>query len=72
LITDVPGATPVTRPVVELTVATLVVTLLHVPPPVALESKVVDPWQTVSVPVIGVLNTFTVITADLEQPLPPV
>ena len=71
VITLVPAATPVTRPVV-LTVATVVVADTHgvvaaaVPDPV---SCVVDPTQTVSVPVIvGITLTVTAAVALLLHP----
>src|SRR5207248_2544157 len=48
-ITDVPALTPVTTPPAVI-VATLVVTLLHVPPPVASVSVIVEPVQTVNAP----------------------
>lgn len=46
-----PVATPVTVPV-EFTVAIPGLALVHVPPPVELESVVVAPGHTVAVPVI--------------------
>lgn len=49
---DVPEATPVTTPLVEFTVATEVVALLHVPPDTELANVVVDPTHTVAVPVM--------------------
>ena len=67
LITLVPGETPVTTPAL-LIVATVVVTLLHVPPPaLVLVSVVVLPWHTVVVPVIGA-SGFTVMFTVLVQP----
>jgi hypothetical protein len=49
----VPAATPVTNPVLEFTVAILVLLLLHVPPTVVFANWVVNPAQTLNVPVIG-------------------
>ena len=58
----VPAVTPVTTPVVEFTVATPVVLLLHVPPAVASASVMVWYWQTTVGPVIATGREFTVIT----------
>jgi hypothetical protein len=55
----VPTATPVTTPEV-LTVATLVLSLLQVPPVVASARVVVNPAQTVAVPVMAAGPPFTV------------
>ena len=58
----VPAVTPVTTPE-ELIVATEVLLLVHVPPPVASPSEVVRPWHTVNAPVIaaglGLIVTVT-------------
>ena len=58
-----PAATPVTVPEVEPIVATPVVPLVHVPPPVPVK-VVVALWQTDSVPVIapglGFIKTLVV------------
>jgi hypothetical protein len=51
-------AAPVTTPVLEPTVATLVLLLLHVPPPASLKF-VVNPAQTDRVPVIVLGNEST-------------
>ena len=61
---DVPADTPDTIPVVPI-VATPMLALVHVPPPVASARAVVAPVQTVSVPVIaaGVVLTVTVVAA---------
>ena len=48
---SMPAATPETEPE-ELTVAILLVTLLHVPPPTVSLSAVVPAWQTVEAPEI--------------------
>ena len=58
----VPALTPVTIPVVALTVATDVPELLQVPPVVASESVVVLDAQTVVVPVIAAGVAGTVVT----------
>lgn len=55
-----PPAIPVTIPVLP-TVAMPVLLLLHVPPTVASLSVVVDPAQTLNVPVIDATAVFTVI-----------
>ena len=52
MITDVPAETPETTPEVPI-VATPMLPLLHVPPDVALDNAVVEPEQTLKVPVIG-------------------
>jgi hypothetical protein len=63
VITDVPGAIPFVTPV-ELTVATDVLLLAHVPPGVRLFNIVALPWQTDVLPVIGnSALTLTVIVA---------
>ena len=58
---------PVTTPVDAPTVATVVLLLLHVPPPVASESVVVRPEHTVLVPFITKGSGFTVATAFAAQ-----
>ncbi len=65
----VPTATPVTWPVVEPTVAMLVLLLLHVPGPATSLNVAVDPIQTCGSPIIagGVLTT--VKTIEVVQPL---
>jgi hypothetical protein len=63
----VPAKTPDTTPVPETTVATLVVLLLHVPPPASL-SEVVEPTQTEGVPLIADGNGLTVTTRVAVQP----
>ena len=67
---DVPADTPETIPVVPI-VATPVLALVHVPPPVASASVVVAPVQTVRVPVMaaGVVLTVTILVAK-QPPLP--
>ena len=57
--TAVPADAPVTTPDEE-TVATPVLLLAHVPPPVASLSSVLKPWQAEAVPVIGDGNAVTV------------
>lgn len=67
--TDVPGATPVTTPVPETTVATEDVPLDHVPPGVA-SLRVVDaPTQTVAVPVIGALALTVTGFVAIQPPI---
>ena len=60
----VPAATPVTTPVAS-TLPTVGAELLHTPPDAALVSAVVEPAQTVPVPVIvpATGDGFTVTTA---------
>ena len=58
----VPVATPLTTPD-EFTVATAVLLLAQVPPATASDKVVVDPAQTVVVPVIVLTEGFTVTTA---------
>jgi hypothetical protein len=67
----VPGPTPVTNPVVELTLATLVLLLLHVPPvvPELITKAVVDVPHTAYVPEITAA-ALTVMTCVPEQPEP--
>ena len=64
----VPDVTPETIPELVPIVATLVLLLIHVPPPV-LESVVVEPAQTVAVPVIADGNGLTVTTVVVIQPV---
>lgn len=59
---------PVTMPVVEPTIAIVVLLLLHVPPPTSL-NDVVEPEHTVSVPSIAVGKGSTVNTAVIRQPV---
>ena len=56
-----PEATPKTRPVVEPTVATAVLLLLHVPPATASVNANEEPTQTFEGPVTGAGIKFTVI-----------
>jgi hypothetical protein len=67
--TDVPVAIPVATPVL-LTVATLVVAELQLPPEVAEVSAVVLPVQIVVVPVMADGNALTVNVAILLHPAP--
>ena len=69
VIIENPGLTPETKPVVGITVATVVVPLVQVPPPASVNA-VVAPTQTVSVPVIGLGTAFTVI-GNMEVQPPP-
>ena len=65
---DVPDDTPVTTPVEELIVAILVLPLDHVPPPASLK-VVVNPVQTVAVPVMDEGNGLTITTSLSVQPV---
>jgi hypothetical protein len=67
--TGVPEPTPVTRPVVNPTVASELLLLLQVPPATpSLSCVVAPPEHTVSdVPVIGVAAVLTVNIVDVEQ-----
>jgi len=67
----VPADTPVTIPVVDPTVATPILPLLHTPPPDTLLSVVVLPEHSVIVPVIdeGVLITLTTRVARQPDPV---
>jgi hypothetical protein len=56
-----PGTTPVTIPVNEPTVATAILLLVQVPPPVLLVSVVVLPSHTLNVPVMGTGDGLTKI-----------
>ena len=69
MIVAVPAKTPVTKPLPEPTVATVVVPLLHVPPVVASLKLVVKPAQTFKVPVIAEGNGLTVKIAVVIQPV---
>ncbi len=60
-----PAAIPDTRPLEDPTVATDVLLLVHAPPVTALLNKVVDPTQTLAVPLIvpGEEITETMVVA---------
>ena len=60
-----PGAIPVTTPVLDATLAIAISLLLHVPPAVALDNVVVSNGQTESTPVMaeGAALTITVVVA---------
>ena len=64
----VPGDAPVTTPVKVITVATVVLPLVHVPPPAALPSAVVTPIHTCNVPVMPNGARFTVTVAVAVHP----
>ena len=64
-----PADTPVTTPVVEPTVANPVLLLLQVPPPVISLNIVVEPVQTLAVPVMAAGNGLTVMIAVVIQPV---
>lgn len=57
-----PGAMPVTVPVVDIVPAAGLL-LTHVPPAGALLSSVVLPWHTAVVPAIGAGSGFTLTVA---------
>ena len=63
----VPAVTPLTTPA-EPTVATLAAEVIHVPPAGAEVNVVVEPPQTVAVPVITSGNGVTVTVLVLTQP----
>ncbi len=63
-----PVVTPPTTPD-ELTVATAVALLLHVPPVVVSRSVVVAPWHTLAVPVIKAGSGLTVTMLVAEHPV---
>lgn len=60
---------PVATPVAETMVPTLGVTLLHVPPGVALLNVVVADWQMARVPVMAAGRASTVTVAIARQPV---
>ncbi len=64
-----PVVTPDTTPPVDVTVATAVLLLLHVPPEVASLNVTVDPTHTFALPVIAAGNGLTVNTADAAHPV---
>src|ERR1043166_4771101 len=66
---EVPADTPVTTPVVEPIVATPVLLLLQVPPPVPSLNVVVAPWQILVTPVIGRGDGYTVTVMAAAQPV---
>jgi hypothetical protein len=65
----VPPDTPLTMPLDAPTVATAVALLVQVPPPVASLRAVVDPGQTVVVPVMEGTEAFTVTAFIAIQPV---
>lgn len=69
VIVAVPAETPVTTPVVATTVAMVVLLLVHEPPVVASDRRVVEPTHTDATPVIDAGNGFTVIEIVLRQPV---
>ena len=64
----VPGPAPKTVPPPVPIVATPVLLLVHVPPPVASVNDVVAPWHIVNVPSIGVVDALTVTIAVAIHP----
>ena len=69
MIVSVPAAIPVTIPVVNPTVA-LVLLQFQLPPVTASLSSVVAPIHTFPAPVIGYGSGFTVTTFVTMQPVP--
>ena len=65
-----PADTPVTTPVAPITVATLVVPLVQVPPVVPSVNVIVDPTQNEAEAGIADGVVLTVITAVAVQPVP--
>lgn len=63
----VPAVTPVTTPVAEVTVATEVLLLDHVPVPVS-DNAVLSPVQTTVEPEMAEGSGFTVIPWVMKQP----
>ena len=63
-----PAATPVIIPVTGVMVATEVLPLVQVPPPVTSESAVVFPIQTFKVPAMGTGPDDTVMVFVAMQP----
>ena len=61
-----PTPAPVTNPVDDM-VATVVVTLLHTPPPVTSDKFSVKVWQIGALPVIAAGCVFTVTTFVATQ-----
>lgn len=64
-----PGATPVTTPVPEVTVAIAVLLLLHVPPKLPSDNINVDPWQKGTLPDMAAGNGLTVAVTVRIQPV---
>jgi hypothetical protein len=69
VIVAVPFVTPVTMPEPSVTVATDVLLLLHVPPPVPSLSVVVAPAHTVVIPVIPTGGACTATATVARQPV---
>ena len=65
-----PPPAPVTTPVPVPTVATVVVLLVHLPPPVPSLRVLVCPTHSVVIPVMGSGLAFTEITVLVMQPAP--
>ena len=65
VIVAVPAVTPVTFPVIEFTVATAALDVVHTPPDVVLVKIVAEPIHAFVVPAIAasVGNAFTLTTA---------
>jgi hypothetical protein len=66
----VPADTPTTLPLVDPTVATEVLLLVHVPPEVRSVSVLEDPTQTLVVPAMAAGSAFTV-TGAVTKPVQP-
>jgi hypothetical protein len=58
---------PETNPVVVM-VATAVLLLVHVPPGVASDKRVVYPWHTLVIPVIGASGFTVTVTEEIQPP----
>jgi hypothetical protein len=67
---DVPAPIPVTMPDAEPMVATPVLLLVHVPPPVVLLSVVIVPAQIPVAPVIAAAPVLMVTMVVAVQPVP--
>lgn len=68
VILAVPATFPVTTPVEEFTLATVLLPLIQVPPLMPFESVVVALMHTVNVPVTAGKVAFTVTTTERAQP----
>ena len=66
---DVPASTPVTTPLPDPIVAIVVALLVHEPPAEPSVKFVVNPAQTLSVPVIAEGNGLTVAIAVIIHPV---
>jgi hypothetical protein len=69
VIVEIPAETPVARPDALMIVATAVLLLVHVPPPVPLVSVLVVPGQMLNEPPMAVGSGFTTIEVVWKQPV---